>query len=432
MGKGPNALVLTGVFPQACFEEQTAQHVEAVREIPTVCAATDRQSGQGQHRIQPNRRVSTHRGVGAFAQLSLCLSALLLAACTSTPVGAPAGSRSVPVRTAPATANAAGAFARLPPLTRGFLASGSDPGVLPGPVLVADEDNNRLILLDPRGRTLWEFPRPGDLLAGQTFLRPDDVFFTPDGTHIVATEEEDQVVSVIDIATHRIVYRYGEPGRPGAGVGHLSNPDDAMLLPDGRLLIADIRNCRLLLVQFGASRPARQVGTTGSCRHAPPSHFGSPNGAFPMRDGRYLVTEINGDWVDAMTLNGSVGWSTHPPGVTYPSDTNEISARRYLTVDFSSPGQIVVFDSAGRALWRYRPTGAARLNHPSLALPLPNGDIFATDDANHRLIVVEPRTNRIVWQYGHDGIPGAAPGYLANPDGMDLLPPHALWSTSHR
>ena len=61
-----------------------------------------------------------------------------------------------------------------------------------------------------------------------------------------------------------------------------------------------------------------------------------------------------------------------------------------------------------------------------MALPLPNGDIFATDDANHRLIVVDPQTNQIVWQYGHTGTPGAAPGYLANPDGMDLLPPYAL------
>lgn len=387
--------------------------------------------------------MTTARRVVVFGLLSLALSVMLLSSCSSTPVSAPGSttSGSVPSRgsspaattpatkpaTTPVTGTIAGALARLSPLTGAFLAPGSDPHVLPGPVLVADEDNNRLVLIDPQGRTLWEFPRPGDLAPGQTFVRPDDVFFTPDGTQIVATQEEDQVVSVIDIATRHIVYRYGTPGRPGASVGHVSNPDDAMLLPDGRLLIPDIRNCRLLFVRPGASRPSAQLGTTGSCHHQPPTHFGSPNGAFPMRDGRYLVTEINGDWVDAMSLNGSVAWSTHPPGVVYPSDTNEISPGRYLTVDYSSPGQIVVFDRTGKALWRYRPTGAAQLNKPSLALPLPNGDVFATDDANNRLIVVDPRTNRVVWQYGHQGTPGKAPGYLANPDGMDLLPPNALW-----
>jgi len=373
-------------------------------------------------------------------------SALLLSGCTATvssparsvaqtarPTGSSPGTATSP---SPSQTSAAGtpaeALARLRPLTGPFVAPGSDPGVLPGPVIVADEDNNRLVIIDPSGRTLWEFPRPGDLRPRQTFVRPDDVFFTRDGRQIVATQEEDQVVSIIDIASHRIVHRYGTPGQAGSGAGQLSNPDDAMLLPDGRLMIPDIRNCRVLFVRPGAAAPSAQLGTTGTCQHQPPTYLGSPNGAFPMRDGRFLVTEINGDWVNAMSLNGSVAWSTHPPGVAYPSDANEISADRYLTVDYSTPGQIVIFNRAGQTAWRYSPTGVAQLSRPSLALPLPNGDVFATDDANHRIIVVDPRTNRVVWQYGHKGVPGSAPGYLANPDGMDLLPPNALWSVQAR
>jgi len=42
------------------------------------------------------------------------------------------------------------------------------------------------------------------------------------------------------------------------------------------------------------------------------------------------------------------------------------------------------------------------------------------------VIVVDARTNRIVWQYGHTGVPGSAPGYLSRPDGVDLVPPAAL------
>ena len=40
--------------------------------------------------------------------------------------------------------------------------------------------------------------------------------------------------------------------------------------------------------------------------------------------------------------------------------------------------------------------------------------------------VISRKTNRIVWQYGHDGVPGRAPGYLDNPDGVDLAPPDSL------
>ena len=73
-----------------------------------------------------------------------------------------------------------------------------------------------------------------------------------------------------------------------------------------------------------------------------------------------------------------------------------------------------------------RTAGAQALNQPSLALPLPNGDILANDDKNDRVIVVDPRTNRIVWQYGHTGVPGSGEGFLSNPDGVDLAPPFSL------
>ena len=90
-------------------------------------------------------------------------------------------------------------------------------------------------------------PRPGDLAPGQTFLQPDDAFFSPDGKSIIATQEDDQVISVISVATSRItpVRRAGDAG---FGAGHLFNPDDAMLTPAGVIVSADIKNCRLVII----------------------------------------------------------------------------------------------------------------------------------------------------------------------------------------
>jgi DNA-binding beta-propeller fold protein YncE len=299
--------------------------------------------------------------------------------------------------------------------------------VLPVPILIADKLNNRLIVVDPQGRIRWQFPRRGDLRPGQTFRVPDDAFFTPDGKYIVATQEDQAVITLIDVATRRIVYRYGVPGDPGAGRNHLDNPDDGMQLPDHYILTADIKNCRLLLIAPGAHRPARVIGrTTQACRHNPPRRWGSPNGVFPETNGRYLVTEINGDWVDEIDLHGHVYWSVHPPGVLYPSDTNQVGPDRFLTADYSSPGQVVIFNRAGRRIWRFRGSGRNTLDHPSLALPLPNGDVVLNDDYNHRVIVIDPRTNRIRWQYGVTGHAGARVGYLDNPDGIDLVPPDSL------
>lgn len=307
----------------------------------------------------------------------------------------------------------------------GLLAPGSDPATLPADVLIADHENNRLLIVDPQGRIRWQFPRPGDLAPGQTFLVPDDAFFSPDGRYIIATQEDDQVISVISVATSKIVYRYGVPGVAGAGAGLLSNPDDAMLTPAGYIVTADIRNCRIVLIKPPGHTTARVIGqTTQDCEHDPPLRFGSPNGAFPMSDGHYLVTEINGDWADEVSLAGAVSWSVHPPGVAYPSDTNEVYPGVYLTTDYSDPGQIVEFGPGGRLVWRM-----GGLNHPSLALPLPNGDLLLNDDFNHRVCVVEPATGRVVWQYGHTGVSGSAPGYLDDPDGVDLVPPDSLLIT---
>ena len=78
------------------------------------------------------------------------------------------------------------------PSGRGHLAPGSDPSVLPGPILIADKRNNRLLIVDPRGRVRWRFPRRGDLPRGRTFQIPDDAFFSPDGQRVVFTAVDEK------------------------------------------------------------------------------------------------------------------------------------------------------------------------------------------------------------------------------------------------
>jgi hypothetical protein len=385
------------------------------------------------------------RGVAMAAAGLAAAFAASLAGCTSpaaggrrdpgqerTPVAqaSPAVPAVPPAAAGPAAPDQApSAFGRSAARGPGYLAPGSDPRALPGEVLIADEGNNRLLLVDRRGRIRWQFPRRGDMRRGQVFGPPDDAFISPDGRAIIATQEMYDTISVINVAAHHITRHYGHSGRPGSAPGFFSHPDDAMLLPGGDLLVPDIINCRIFLLSPGRGHVIRQFGKTSSCAHDPPARFGSPNGAFPLKDAHFLVTEINGDWVDEMSLSGHVYWSCHPPGVAYPSDANEVSPGRYLVADYSYPGQIVIFNRTGHPLWRFRPADPRALNHPSLALPLPNGYILVNDDYNDRVIVINPRTKRIVWQYGHDGVPGRAAGYLNNPDGVDMAPPDSLLIT---
>jgi outer membrane protein assembly factor BamB len=357
----------------------------------------------------------------SFLLLLAALAAVAAGCGGGSPHGATTRQRG-PAKPKPAKPQA-GSFAP-PRSAKPHLARGSDPSALPADVLIADRSNNRLLVVDPRGRIVWRFPRPG----GQSLPLPDDAFFSPDGRQIVVTEEDVDAVSIIDVASRRIAWRYGSIDVPGSGANHLAHPDDAMMLPDGSILTADIENCRLLLLHPPSHRPGRAAGSPAQgCIHDPPRAWGSPNGAFPLQGGGALVTEINGAWVDALSPSGRVLWSTHPPGISYPSDSNEVRPGLYVTVGWQTPGILETFDRHGRLHWRYVPrAGDPPLDHPSLALPLSNGDFLVNDDFNDRVIVVDPRTNRIVWQYGHTGVAGSAPGYLSRPDGVDLVPPSSL------
>ncbi len=358
----------------------------------------------------------TRRRLVAVAVTVVCLVALIVLV----------GGLGSPSRGNPGARHSASKGVSANARASGNLLPGSDPSALPGPVLIADRDNNRLLEVSPTGQVLWRFPEAGDLAPGESFNLPDDAFFSPNGSEIVATQEDDFVISVVDVAHRRIVYRYGHPGVPGSEPGYLHNPDDAMLTPGGAILSADIKNCRIVVIRPPAHYLTHQLGETGNCTHELGVSYGSPNGAFPMSNGDTVVTEINGDWIDVLKPDGSPVTDTHPPGFSYPSDTNELRPGVFLSVDYTNPGAIETYTTTGRLLWRYEPTGAAALDQPSLALPLPNGDVLANDDKNQRVIVIDPHTNKVVWQYGHTHVTGSGPGYLSNPDGVDLAPPYSL------
>ena len=60
---------------------------------------------------------------------------------------------------------------------------------------------------------LWRFPAPGDLAPGQTFKLPDDAFFSPRRPEVIVTQEDDFVISVVDIAQPADRLPLWPPGR---------------------------------------------------------------------------------------------------------------------------------------------------------------------------------------------------------------------------
>ncbi len=383
-----------------------------------------------------------HRGVNRRPRPGLALAVggilLTLAACgqaivaTSASAQVAAGATLAPAAASPFVAAASpSAVAASPSAAAGpessvspspSAASAAPAGSgYPGGFLIADRGNGRLLAIDRTGRIWWRFPKAGSLPAGQSFAA-DDAFLAPDGLTIVANDEAHQVIDRIDIATGRVTWQYGHYDRAGSGPGYLHTPDDAYPLANGDIVVADIENCRVMEIS-----PAKQVvnqwGTTRDCALGAPATYGRPNGDTPLPDGGLLITEITGSRVVRLAADGTVVFDIHVP-VRYPSDAQLNSDGNVVVADYNNPGAVVIVSPAGKLLWRYGPTsGAGRLDHPSLATPLPDGTISINDDFRHRIVVVDPATNKIVWQYGVTDQPGTGANHLDVPDGHQPLPP---------
>ncbi|MCL4384250.1 PQQ-binding-like beta-propeller repeat protein [Patescibacteria group bacterium] len=251
-------------------------------------------------------------------------------------------------------------------------------------LLIADRGHNRLIEVAPDKRIIWEYdfhlPRPG--------LGPDDAFFANQGQTVIANLEEYHQIVLIDYTSKKILWSYGHPGLAGSAPGFLNTPDDAYLLPNGHIIVADIKNNRVI-----------EIDQQSHLVHAD-THLLSPNGDTPLANGHLLISEIhrrdlvelNAQWQEVFRLSLPVN---------YPSDPQLTLSGNYLVSDYSNPGKIVEVDRQGSLIWEY----TSGLNHPSIALELPDGHIVATDDLNNRVIIIDKKTNKIIWQYTGVNLP---------------------------
>jgi hypothetical protein len=295
-------------------------------------------------------------------------------------------------------------------------------------LLIADRGNNRLLLLDDAGSIVWRYPSKGAPPPPGGFYFPDDAFFTRHGTQIISNQEENDTVIELSFPGGKVLWSYGHPRQPGSAPGYLDNPDDAYLLKNGDISVADPMNCRVLILSQ-AKHVLDQIGQPGACVHAPPSDLGSPNGDTPLADGNLLVSEINGSWIDEYTVAGHLVWAAHLP-IGYPSDPQPLGPDRYLVANYETPGGFVEFDRTGHISYTYDPSsGPGELNRPSLVEMLPSGVLMANDDYNDRMVAIDPATGALVWQYGRTGVPGTAPGLLDIPDGFDILGPNGTFPT---
>jgi outer membrane protein assembly factor BamB len=309
------------------------------------------------------------------------------------------------------------------PTTPGFLLPGeaaalpSLPAGVPftGHLLIAESSgHSRILEINPTGIVTWSLATTSPPLP-QPLGAPDDASYTTDGTAIVANSEDGQRAMAVNRLTGAVLWQIGTYHSRGNNLTHFNNPNDAVPAADGTVWMADIRNCRLVHLNGATGAVLAVLGGHG-CAHNPPKQFSEPNGGFPTRDGSLVVTEISGTRVTWLNADGTVRWSHRVPAA-YPSDGMAYPDGSVLLTDYSSVGAVLRIAADGAVMWRYSPRGAAQLNHPSIAIPLASNRIAICDDFNNRIVIVDPTTSTIVWQWS-----GNAAYRLLRPDGLDYRP----------
>jgi outer membrane protein assembly factor BamB len=345
--------------------------------------------------------------------------------------GAGAGGRAAAAATGTATGSGTAAVSTVNGLPPAAYSPENPPpawnGPLPYPILIADEQNDRILEVTPDKRIVWQWPSPETTAQSRSYgTSGDDAFFSPDGTKIVTNDEDGSTILRIDYYTGQVDWHFGVPEHAGSDLTHLNYPDDAYLLPNGNTMVADIRNCRELTIG-----PDQRVVAVwgkpqkGYCQTDPAKGlFGYPNGDTPQPDGDILMTFISGNRIALLSPTGSVIWNVRAPDLHggYVSDAQLLPNGDVVVAGYGKPGTVVEFDpKSGRVVWEYYVTsGDGELDHPSYATELPNGNFLLNDDANDRVIVIDRASKKIVWQYGQTGVRGKAAGLLNWPDGVDL------------
>jgi hypothetical protein len=111
--------------------------------------------------------------------------------------------------------------------------------------LICDQGNNRVIIVEESNwSVVWQWGAG----VGGTLKVPVDVEFVPQTNEVLITDQQNHRVILVDTLTKNITFQFGNTGTPGNGTTGLNNPTDADMLANGRIMICDSSNQRLIEV----------------------------------------------------------------------------------------------------------------------------------------------------------------------------------------
>jgi hypothetical protein len=296
----------------------------------------------------------------------------------------------------------------------------------PGNLTIADQFNNRVIEVTPNGNIVWSFGlgptdfSPNSIIGCNDAQRVGPLTLmagtgTPAGVipQAPAGAVDNRVILVDPF--HRIVWQYGQFGQTGSGPNLLNTPVQCTWLPNWHVLITDQGNGRIIEVNLAKQIVWQYPGSNTNAS----DQLNSPNSAELLENGHILIADENNNRAIEVT-RADVIVNTFSAGMTVGAVAfaSRLDNGNTLLTDAGNSRAVEV-DASDNFVWQY----VTDTNVLSVAAPLPtravrlqNGDTLISDQFNNRVIRVS-HDGQIVASYG---LPLAGGGAIGNNVGYDL------------
>lgn len=313
-----------------------------------------------------------------------------------------------------------------------------------GQILIADQFNNRVIVVDPTTHAItWHFgngsDRPGpDSVVGVNDAERFGELTLISGTGIPPSSPPlpgcsdpvngcpDNRVMLVDRGGH-IVWQYGQAGVAGADANQLNTPVQAAALKGFlgeaglHVIIADQANQRVIVVDR-QKHLVWQYGSTGVAGSGP-NQLNSPNSAEVLDNGNILIAdEGNNRAIEVTAQGGLVKQFTAGDSLSGVAFASRLPNGNTLLTDANN-NRVVELDPGDHIVWQYVTNTMAGSNPnplPTRAVRLANGDTLISDQFNERVIEVDAG-GHIVFQQGMLNIAGNGFNQLNGPYDAKLI-----------
>jgi hypothetical protein len=277
-------------------------------------------------------------------------------------------------------------------------------------VLIADQWNNRVIETTPSGDIIWSFglgpndfstnspiscndaERVGDYtLMADPGDAPGVIPQTPNGS-------ADNRVLLVD-PEGKVVWQYGQFGQTGAGPNLLNTPVQCTFVPDFNVLITDQGNNRIIEVNYNKEIVWQYPGGNTNAS----DQLYAPNSAEMLANGHILIADQgNSRALEVTTADEIVNTFTAGGTVNTLAFASRLTNGDTLITDAGN-ARIVEVNPNDQVVWQYFTTNTAPMDgagamsvaapQPTRAVRLANGDTLISDQLNNRVIRIDSSGN---------------------------------------